>query len=384
MKGHIEKLIESAKGTPKYSRRAFLVSAGIGALGAPLLLRQGLRLAHAAPELFISGCSDREGKHYIGGFDLKGNEHFKIDVDLRCHGTAVHPNIPHRAVVFARRPGNLAYEIDFSAGEVLNRFESAVDRHFYGHGLYSRDGRYLISSENDFEKARGVMVVRDAKSFKVLSEFPSFGIGPHEARLLTDGKTLVIANGGIITHPKTGRKKLNLEQMTPSLCYVDTESGQLQGEFRLSDHKLSIRHLAVGANNQVGVALQYQDYTRAAPGLVAFHDGSQQLRLASAPENVCLRMRGYTASICIEPTSHIAAVTAPRGDAVTFWDTLSGELKHVIRMSDAGGVSLGAGGKMFVISTGRGEIYHVSTKTLRIQNTFQTPGSRWDNHSRLT
>ena len=44
---------------------------------------------------------------------------------------------------------------------------------------------------------------------------------PHEAILLADGKTLAVANGGIETHIETGREKLNLDFMQPSLALVE-------------------------------------------------------------------------------------------------------------------------------------------------------------------
>ena len=44
--------------------------------------------------------------------------------------------------------------------------------------------------------------------------------GPHEIRLLPQGDTLVVANGGIETHPDSGRSKLNLPTMRPNLAYI--------------------------------------------------------------------------------------------------------------------------------------------------------------------
>ncbi|PAX95204.1 Tat pathway signal protein, partial [Bordetella pertussis] len=41
-----------------------------------------------------------------------------------------------------------------------------------------------------------------------LELFDTAGIGPHEALLLPDGKTVCVANGGILTHPDYGKLEL--------------------------------------------------------------------------------------------------------------------------------------------------------------------------------
>ena len=76
---------------------------------------------------------------------------------------------------------------------------------------------------------------------------------PHDIALLGDGRTLIIANGGIRTHPDSGSDELNLAEMQPSLLYVDTETGDLVEQQRLPPalHQLSIRHLAIAGNDTV-------------------------------------------------------------------------------------------------------------------------------------
>ena len=56
--------------------------------------------------------------------------------------------------------------------------------------------------------------VRDAQDgYRQIGELPSDGIGPHEATLMPDGKTLVVANGGIRTHP--GQRPRSSSTSTP-------------------------------------------------------------------------------------------------------------------------------------------------------------------------
>ncbi len=52
-------------------------------------------------------------------------------------------------------------------------------------------------------------------------EFASGGVGPHEIRRMPGSDVLVIANGGIATHPGSSRAKLNIPKMQPNLAYIE-------------------------------------------------------------------------------------------------------------------------------------------------------------------
>lgn len=374
-----EPIVPSAK-APKYSRRSFLVAAGIGAISAPFLAQRGIELLKAAPEVFVTARTDASGKHYISAIDEFGHSRFSTEVELRCHGAAPNPIDGMKAVVFARRPGNLAYEIDFAQGEVRRRIVSPAGRHFYGHGSYSSDGKYLFCSENDIESNKGIVAIYDGVTLERLGEVSSFGVGPHEVRMLSDGKTLVIANGGIITRPDTGRAKLNLDTMQPSLVYLDTQSGHQIGEYRVADHQLSIRHLSVGADDRVGIAMQYEGDKSLHPPLIGFHNGSEQINLIKPPKGIGIQMNNYTASISIEPSSGIACVSSPKGNMISFWQSTTGEFIDSLPIRDAGGVSLSKHQDKFIVTTGAGEIYFIPTTTLKPEGRLVEQNTRWDNH----
>ena len=159
---------------------------------------------------------------------------FDLPLPGRGHGLAVAP-AQDQAVLVARRPGNFLLVLDLAGGRVAQRLEGQPDRHFYGHAVFSPDGRWLYTPENDFDAGRGVIGVRDVQQgYRRVAELPAHGIGPHDVKLLSDGHTLVVANGGILTHPDTGRTKLNLDSMRPSMVYLDARSGELLEQHALS------------------------------------------------------------------------------------------------------------------------------------------------------
>ena len=291
-----------------FSRRAFLS----GAAGS-LLVAVGFRAAtvrgHAGP-LYVGCRADDAERYFTTGFAADGRVVFDIPLPGRGHGAAFRP-APAHCVVFARRPGTFAVVIDLDRGEALRRIDAGAGRHFYGHGVFSPDGRYLFTSENDFEAGRGMVGIRDAEDgYRQIGEFASQGIGPHELVLMPDGATLAVANGGIRTHPDNDRAILNLDTMQPSLAYLDLASGRLRDAFGLAArlHRLSIRHLAVNRDGLVAVAMQYEGSRRDRVPLVGLHDGGA-LRLLDAPPATERRMRQYAGSIAFDHGGRLLAVS---------------------------------------------------------------------------
>ncbi|MDP6887814.1 MAG: DUF1513 domain-containing protein, partial [SAR324 cluster bacterium] len=175
--------------------------------------------------VYFSAGSDLENNYFFSGFSVSGNEKFRLSLPSRGHGTAHRPNSAEVAI-FARRPGKNILVVDSYNGEKLAQIDSIDGRHFYGHGVYSMDGLWLYATENEYETGDGVIGVYDVRDgYKLVETIQTYGIGPHEIVFLGDGKTMVVANGGIMTHPESGRHKLNLAEMDSSLVYIEINSG---------------------------------------------------------------------------------------------------------------------------------------------------------------
>ena len=364
----------------RFSRRAILAAAGLGAVAAGTA---GWRLGQRQP-LFLSAHHNRDEFPHVGAFDGRGRLRFGLPIDLRAHASVARPARNDLAVFVSRRPGNLLHEIDLTNGAVRQVVRAAHNRHFYGHGVYSPDGRYIFTTENDFESGSGVVGVRAAETLAWIREMPSHGIGPHELAWLGDERTLVIANGGVRTHPDAPREKLNIPTMAPSLTYLDAASGTLRATHTLDNHFLSIRHLAVGHDDLVGIALQHEGPHEDAPPLVGFQRGDEPIILADAPEALLRSLNHYTGSICLHPDTGTAAVSCPRGGQVTFWDSGSARFLTSLPIRDAGGISLSADGERFVVTNGLGEIHSIRADTLNpAAPPVTVADTMWDNHLTL-
>lgn len=364
-------------------RRAFLV--GAGGFLATGLAPEGARAQPGmeSERLFAAARRAADGSFSAAIFRPDGSDVNAVGLPARGHDVTVCP-VTRTCVAFARRPGNFAVAFRRDRSWSPIRFTTPPDRHFYGHGVFSNDGRILFATENDFDAGRGRIGLYDATaSFRRIGELESHGIGPHDIALMKDGRTLVIANGGIETHPDVGggRTLLNVATMSPSLAYVDTITGELVERHELPEglRKLSLRHLDVGAGGMVVIGGQLKgDLTSEMP-LVVRH------RLGRAPTTVHLaaelssRLRGYISSVAVDASGEIAALTASRGGLVLFVHVATGRLLGYRRFADVSGVAPDQGG--FLLTTGMGEIASGASPSQRASRT-RTPW-QWDNHAAI-
>ena len=353
-------------------------------LSMPALAR-GAAANPASADLYAAARKDHDGHCSFAVFNPHKGELTAVDLPARGHGVAVKPD-GSECVAFARRPGRFAVAVRPDASRTPQWFQTRSDRHFYGHGVFSADGRLLLSTENDYDGERGVIGVRDASDgYRQIGEFPSRGIGPHDMAFLSDRRTLVVANGAMLTHPSSGRAILNLATMRPSLAYIDTTTGDLLEEhvFAPELHQLSIRHLSVAADDTVVFGCQFQGPLSQRPALIGFHRRGQQIDMVSAPAQMQLAMENYIGSVAMNASGDVAALSAPRGSIVTYWDVASKRCLGGTRLADVCGLAPGAAGTTFLLTSGTGRI-----ETLRagevasvIRANPALEAYMWDNHA---
>ena len=329
-------------------------------------------------EQFVSAYTNSQGRHFVARFNHQAKVLAQVELPLRGHDMAVSHTESGRVLVFSRRPGNYIFDVDLSRGHLNQVIKASAGRHFFGHGVFSPDGLRLFTTENDYDTQTGKVVVRDAQSLQVINEFDSGGIGPHQLAWLNNGQTLVVANGGIATHPDTPRKKLNLTTMAPNLTYLDSVSGTILQQFSPPHHQLSIRHLAVNQDNKVVIGMQFQGELSDINPLVFTQQGSGPITACTSSVDVWQKMNQYTASVSIDLAANIAAVSCPRGGFVSFWDLNQDRLIDEFSIRDCAGICVTKNG--FVLSNGKGAIQQVAPFSSSALSHFEASGHKWDNH----
>ncbi len=359
-----------------WRRRAFLKAAGAGFLAG---LAPWRAAALEGAELILASSIEKRGGGYGAVLvDEAGSLIASVDLPDRGHDVTFSP-ADGRGVVFARQPGTFAVVFDPSGRRAPVTLSSAEGRHFFGHGAFSPDGRLLYATENDFDDARGVIGIFDvAGGFTRIGEFDTFGTGPHEMLLTADGTTLIVANGGIETHPDFGRAELNLATMDPSLVFIDARSGALIGQLRLASdlHQLSIRHLALDAQGRVWFGCQFRGAAETLPQLVGYATREGDIRLIELPGDTLASLQNYVGSVAASRDGTLVAVTSPEGDSIVAIDSATGRV--AARRGLENGCGIAPDGAGFIASSGEGELIGFAGSPAPAQRL----DLRFDNHLR--
>ncbi len=348
------------------TRRSLLKAAMFGA-AYPLVGCVSTSTQNSIPTLIGCSISGRDRFNAVVA-DQNGMPIRQVPLPARGHGVATNSSLRH-AVAFARRPGAFFQVFDYQTGESIKLRPADSHRHYYGHGVYSNDGKWLYATEGERGTSRGIIGVYDVISgYEKVAEFSGFGLGPHEVILMPDGG-LVIGVGGVHTN---GREPLNLTTMTPSLSYLD-RNGELVDQAGLSDHKLSIRHLAHDGSEIVLCGQQYRGEPDEYPSLLAMHTKGSELTPLEAEPEQWAKFNHYIASIAA--TEDWILATSPRGNCYGIWSKHSRKLVELSHLPDASGVVVQKNG--FKVSSGAGGVV---SQTQPGNKDMHQSGTQWDNH----
>ncbi|GAB5469296.1 MAG: DUF1513 domain-containing protein [Rhodospirillales bacterium] len=358
----------------RFARRALLGRSALllGLAGSGALSGRSLRAA-SRETAFVTCCQLADGDFAAVLLDRSGESLLTERLEARGHEAVLSPD-GRRAVVFARRPGSFALVLDLAAQRRIATFAPPAGRHFYGHGFYAADGRLLYATENDFEGERGLLGIYDAQDgYRALGAIESGAIGPHQAILLRDGRTVAVANGGIATHPDYPRQKLNLATMSPCVALIDLTSGAVIERARLprTYHRLSLRHLAEAGDGSLWVGGQYEGPGSDSLPLVARYRRNLGLEPIAAPAALYRGMNHYVGSVVASRDGSQIATTSPRGGQVVIWDSVTARPLEVRRIADVCGAAPATTG--FTLSDGEGRLWQSG-------ETIATAFAAFDNH----
>lgn len=326
---------------------------------------------------YVAARRESDGSYAAVVLDEAGDVLFREALDSRGHDIALSPD-RRLAVYFARRPGRFALVVDLDRRVRRLAFTPPPGRHFYGHGFFSADGRLLYATENgaDDEGALGIYDV--AAGFVRVGGYSTGGVGPHEALILPDKHTVVVANGGMLTHPDNERLVLNLATMAPSLAYIDLATGDIVDRVGLAAdlHQVSLRHMGIDGEGAVWIGGQYQGPPTDQVPLVVRHIRGEEPTPISAPPSVYASLRQYVGSVSANADGTLVATTSPRGGVVIEWETATGNVVSSRTIADVCGVAPDAAGPGFLVSDGSGDLRDEAGLVQR------HPDTAWDNHLR--
>lgn len=347
-------------------------------------------------QYFVSGAVLTDETPVAVVFDQQGNILASVPLPARAHGATSHPHT-RQACLFARRPGLYMNTFHIDSPSQHLSLEPAAGRHFYGHGAYSRNGKLLYATENDFEASKGVLGIYDAQQqYKRIAEISSGGIGPHDVIHVPNSPLLIVANGGIRTHPDTDRDKLNIDSMQPSIAVIDSRTGKIVGQQFLPDnlHQMSVRHL-VYVDGHVWFASQYEGANPFVDGLAgvisinesidSFQAGRSRsgLTLIDVPADLQIQAQHYMSSVAV--AGEYVIYTAAKGSVAFTVNRKTRQLEDSLSIFDCSGVAAMASNNHDAHSVSIGTIITTGTGSiLREQRGNVTQLAQhslhWDNH----
>lgn len=360
-------------------RRKFIVGAG----AVTALCGAGLALSPSRAQAgWISGYAKQGGGYGLGRFDHNLKFEPLIESAERLHYVYAHPTRVEICAP-ARRPGTalLVWRESLPALEVT----APKGHHFYGHGVFNLDGSLFFATENEFETGRGVIGIYDpAQNYARIGQFDSGGVGPHDIRLHPDGAHLFVANGGLRTHPASGRTVLNLDEMQPNLTLLNIASGDIaqQASLKPKWSSLSLRHIHPTATG--GLLVGAQDQWNDDPGrpLVGHWMPGRQIKMFQAPANGWQVFNSYIGSVAVDQSGKIAAAASPRGGLVGMWNLSTGNFIADFTKTDICGLAPAQAAGQFMATAGDGWAGLLTAKAQVLCHSESTV--RFDNHCRLT
>ena len=365
-------------------RRLFLKST----LGASLLFtatskanKEPIKALKNSNEYLIARTT-HSGQHQVATISIEGEILTSFDVPSRQHSFAINSK-KNQIISVGRRPSKYIVIADVDKDASFS-VTAKQGRHFYGHGVFCKDQRFLYTTENDYAGAKGVIGVRDSENeYKQVAEFPSYGVGPHQILLSKDKNIIFVANGGVATHPQSGRKKLNLDVMQSNLAMIDAHSKQLIERISLPEiqRQNSIRHFAMKHDGQLILALQNQALNKRHEVLLAqYHLGSEKVEKIAIPFEIQMKLNSYIGDVVFDSSSQFFAASAPKGNHILIYKS-SGEFMAALEITDACGLNATNNEGEFLVATGLGEIMFLSKHNQwQPENRQLHRDSKWDNH----
>jgi hypothetical protein len=278
----------------------------------------------------------------------------EITLPFFPHSFTSHPSTPYRVIAFEKWGRHLA-EIDLESLTVVRVTEAQPGRRFFGHGAHAGD--YFYATQMDDKHGKGLVSVMDAASHKVVHEFETHGVFPHDCQL-TDSHTLQVMNS------RSTNSRDAVSGNRSSLVWLDTVSGECCKQIFIETPEFGYAHFARSVDGYTALAGSYDSPkadSRPLLSVIRPDDSISSLIISGTT------LRGEVLSLYLNETDHLMAATLPVSSQVQIWNYRSGELIHQIKIPEPRGLSYSAVLDGILLSS-------ASTKSiLSIDRTFISP-----------
>jgi hypothetical protein len=330
-------------------RRSFLKLITASLLTGNLLACTHKKLFNPDEDILLSGGSfidDDILQNALIIINLTQKEKRLVETPFLPHHISIDPTNKYRVICFEKN-GDNACEIDLETQTVVQHFRADDNRTFSGHGVFTGDGKKIISIESDRENHQGSINIRDSKTFELMQTLPTLGLLAHDCQLM-DNNVLLVSN--------TGRDESGFHQ--PSLVSIDLNTEKLIERVKLDDAGLSNGGLNCGHfkvtedNNLVIASAPNNTEDKTLSGGVSIRIQDEAIATMTEPELVIKRMTGEALGIEFNQPHDVVAITHPDASLLTFWSLQEKTLIKAYGIENPRGICQTLDQQNFIVSYG--------------------------------
>lgn len=204
-------------------------------------------------QIFIAGGN---GHGDVLWMELDTQKQLRVKAPVMPHSFLLHP-AAEKTVVVIEKAGTKAAVCDFQSGKMRKLIECPKGFEFYGHGVFSGDGKTLYITRVERSTGIGHLAAYDARTYKEQGQVQVAPGGIHDSFLLSDKKTLLVTSSGlqVNTYASGGAVVVKPRAEKSSLVHLDLETGKVKSKQFLNDETQSIGHFAVTPDESKIVAI---------------------------------------------------------------------------------------------------------------------------------
>lgn len=344
-------------------RRRFLeISSCLGAAG---LLLPGWTLTAFAQEqaqqdAWLLGSGIRDGNAFVLFSNLTSNRFGRIPIPTLGHSILRHPAKAYTALSIPKKMSVMS-EVDLKSKKLIQSIDAGPGMSFYGHGAFNKDGSKFFTSEIEFETQKGVVKIRDGKTYREIGRVDSHGLRPHDIMLIENDTIAILTHGGLDRNQKDTAIDLRT-----NVTFVELATGKLLKRLVPDRSGFEIGHVALSKDGYLLGGSFPQSGETYGDTFVAKPNGKfTQLEVPPAP--IAKKLKDQILSLALDSERALVAATSPKSGLVLFWNYKKNKFLKALEMKDPHGVVLTEDGKHFVITARNPKISWIKTADLTLE-----------------
>lgn len=307
-----------------YSRREFLKSSSasliaLAGVSSPLLVPFSAMAESGVADSVSKGrelllmCDTDHAQPQMGSyapipgrvcaFDVKSGDEMVIETPF--YGHTVNQNAVHlEQVASIQKWGTLGAILNIKSKSIINFIHAVDSRMFFGHCLFSADGKTLVCTEANIDEKDGLLVLRSVPDMKIIGQMSSYGKLPHECHSFNGGKTIVTAN----CHTEAG---------FGNVAWVDFQSGKLLKKVTFDKQNFAPSHMDMSHDGWFcfgGRQYNKDPERKDAKDLISFISPSGEVFIPKIPDDISKRSSGEALSISFVGKTGLVAITIPESN----------------------------------------------------------------------